>query len=157
MLCHQGDEVHQVALTEDLQRGRVRLRADVMRSEQLTAKLDQGRFLFRHAAERPAVAHDVDECRLQAVLGCAWLMEGPVVLRIVLPRGDENRESHESPALARLERREAGAMAVDVTWPRALRSEPAGIEIGLRRLVLASNQRKAASRIRVDVARRRER
>ena len=86
MLAHDGYQVHQIPLPENLHDPRVSWRGYVMFGEHLSAKLDHACILLGQAHRWFAIADHIDDGRLKTILDGRRLVHGPVILRIVLTR-----------------------------------------------------------------------
>ena len=119
-------------------------------------KAIQRRFPLPQSRDRSAVADDVDDRGIEAVVDRDGLGEGPRVLHVVGARRHQDREVQQRPRDVGLQRRAAGAVAADLARPCAVGGERAAVEAGgrTRQLRGGGEQRQAAAGAGVDVVRR---
>ena len=87
---HQVDEIDQIARPEKLQRARVGVRAQSVPAKDLTAHLDDRRFLRRNSGDPVPVADDVDDGRIQSDGDGFHLMKRPLVRLVMLAGGRQD-------------------------------------------------------------------
>ena len=105
--------------------------------------------------KRFAVAHNVNDHRVQAVLARRKFIHGPVILLVMLAGRHQDRQLHQTPSDVGFERFAPCLVERDLRRPRARGRKLAAVK-NCGHLRLRFDQGQAASRIRVDVIGRSE-
>ena len=89
---HQVDDVDEIGLAEQIDGAPVGRRAEVVLAVDLAARLDDDRIPVAEPGQAFAVAHDVDDARVEADRHGFHLVQRPLEGRVVLARRDQDGE-----------------------------------------------------------------